>query len=61
MWGRRGRQRRAIPGLLLLLLDMVTSAFKDSSKSLVLQNSISFEALSTADHQLPAKLLLALD
>ena len=61
MRGRRGRQRRAIPGLLLLLLDKVTSSFKDSSKSLVLQNSISLEAPSTAEQQLPDELLLALD
>lgn len=61
MWGRRGRQRKAMPELLLLLLDKVTSSFKGSSKSIVLQNGISLKAASAAEHQLSDKLLLALD
>lgn len=51
----------AIPGLPLLLLRKVTSSFKGSSRSLVLQNSTSLEAASAAEHQLPDRLLLALD
>lgn len=51
----------AIPGLPLLLLHKVTSSLKGNGKSLVLQNSISLKAASAAEHQLPDKLLLALD
>lgn len=50
-----------MPELLLLLLDKVTSSFKGSSKSIVLQNGISLKATSAAEHQLSDKLLLALD
>lgn len=60
--GEGGEDREGqIPGLLLLLLGKITSLCKDSSKSLVSQHSISLEAPSTAEHQLPDELLHALD
>lgn len=39
-----------MPGLPVLLLYKVTSSFKGSSKSLVLQNGISLKAASAAEH-----------